>query len=70
MILKEYIYNQTKINRVRMIRSILNSILDYIREIEDDLINEDENDKIIKEDDIQKYIEVVKYNIDTLVRYL
>ena len=70
MELNECISNLEKINRIRIIRKTLSTIESYVSNIEDKLSDEDECETIIEDKDVAKIIKQVKYDLETLERYL
>lgn len=70
MELNECISNLEKINRIRIIRKTLSTIESYVSTIEDKFSDEDECETIIEDKDVAKIIKQVKYDLETLERYL
>ena len=70
MELNECVENLEKINRVKTIRTILSNIESYVSSMEDDMTEDDECEKVIDDTVMPKIISRIKYDLETLERYL
>ena len=70
MELNECVENLEKINRIKTIRTILSNIESYVSSVENDMVEDDEYEKFIDDTIMPKIISRIKYDLETLERYL
>ena len=70
MELNECVENLEKINRIKTIRTILSNIESYVSSVEDNMVEDDEYENTIGDDIVAKVVTRIKYDLETLERYL
>ncbi len=71
MELNEVLNNQEKLNRIKMIKTILNCAYERANNFEDTMDNEvDSYDSLITDELMSDFVNSIKYHVNTLERYL